>query len=246
MRTKEPPVTLICETCEERFERRAAYHRHLVEKRGITRVFCSRPCKEASERRSNYGDLRERYEAGATIAGLATIHKVCPEAIRKRLLKLGAKIRNSGAHLSGDHNPTRGKGHAPEAIAKIRAANRRQFNDPAARERHALLTCKQITEGRTGKAYNKLESRVTAKFDAEGVRYVQQHRVGRFVFDFYLPDSNTLVESHGTFWHADPRSYDHSSLYPIQKRNVENDQRKADRAAKDGYSVRVIWEADVD
>jgi G:T-mismatch repair DNA endonuclease (very short patch repair protein) len=166
-------------------------------------------------------------------------------SIRKHLLAQGVQPRPH-YRFSSDRNPTKGVGHSSITKAKLRAANEKQFADPTARERHALLTCKQIAEGRTGKAYNNLESKISTRFENAGIRYLQQYRVGRFVFDFYLPDTNTLIEAHGTFWHADPRFYDHEHLSPIQRRNVENDRRKAERALKGGYSLEIIWEADLD
>jgi len=168
---------------------------------------------------------------------------VSQSTVKNWLQHYGIKAR--GKANRGEKNGMYGRTHTPEARAKIRAANLRQFSDPKARERHAILTCKQIAEGRTGKSYNGLETRVAAMFDEQGVNYVQQYRVGRYLFDFYLPDTNTLVEVHGTFWHADPRFYDHNNLSKTQRRNVENDKRKAQRAERDGYKLRIIWEHDV-
>jgi len=138
-----------------------------------------------------------------------------------------------------------GRTHTPEARAKISAANKRQFSDPMARERHALLTCKQIQEGRTGKSYNRLEQTVAGMLKDRNISYLQQYRLGRYVFDFFLPASNTLIEVNGRFWHADPRFYNHTSLSPVQVHNTANDIRKAIRALQDGFSIRILWEDDI-
>jgi G:T-mismatch repair DNA endonuclease (very short patch repair protein) len=92
---------------------------------------------------------------------------------------------------------------------------------------------------------NKLEQRVATMLDAAGVAYIPQYRVGRFVFDFYLPATHTLLEVHGTFWHADPRVYYHGRLTQVQRRTVANDARKTAYALRQGYHLAILWEADV-
>lgn len=173
---------------------------------------------------------------------IAQLHGVTQSSIKHKMQQHGIKTRS--AH-PGAANGMFGRTHTPEARAKIREANRKQFDDPLARERHALTTCKQIQDGKTGKAYNKLEQTVAALLDKAGVAYEQQYRIGRFLFDFFLPESNTLIEVHGTFWHADPRKYGNKPLSKIQQRNVANDVRKAERTARDGYKFVVLWEYDV-
>ncbi len=185
------------------------------------------------------------YASGMSMQDVGDKHGMSRDTVRNRLIAAGVRPRHRAAHMSGPSNPTRGKGHTPEATAKMRAANLRQFSSAEARERHAILTCRQIAEGRTGKAFNRLEKKVAAILTSEGLEFTQQFRLGRFVYDFHVPATNTLVEAHGTFWHADPRFYDHSSLSPIQARNVANDARKATQAKREGFALRIIWESDV-
>lgn len=196
-------------------------------------------------KRDSYNGIADEYAQGATLAAIAKKRGVCAESIRKRLIAAGITLRPTTAHLWDERNPTRGKGHTAATKAKLRAANARQFSTPTAREKHALTTCQQIAEGRTGKAFNKLEQRVAKHLTAQGVDFIWQYPSGRFVFDFYVPATNTLIEVHGTFWHADPRFYSVTNLTPIQKRNVENDRKKAAHAKAKGYTLQVLWEADV-
>jgi G:T-mismatch repair DNA endonuclease (very short patch repair protein) len=164
-----------------------------------------------------------------------------------RLIRLRAKQLGLQGYLGhrGVTNGMYGRTHTPETVEKLRQASQRQFSAPGARETQALLTIKQIQDGRTGKALNKLETRVARMFDAAGLSYQQQYALGRFVFDFYLPATHTLVEVHGTFWHADPRKYEPDALSPIQQRNVANDAKKAAHAMACGYALTVLWEADM-
>lgn len=188
--------------------------------------------------------LRQLYkEKGLSQSQIAQQFDLTQTAIKERMRKAAIPAR-SKANL-GSKNGMHGRIHTPEAIAKIREANRKQFADPAIREAIALKTIAQIQAGHTGKSYNKLEQRVATMLDATGVEYSQQYRLGRFLFDFYLPLTHTLLEVHGTFWHADPRVYAHKPLSKIQQRNVANDIKKAACAAAHGYRLAVLWEADV-
>jgi G:T-mismatch repair DNA endonuclease (very short patch repair protein) len=64
------------------------------------------------------------------------------------------------------------------------------------------------------------------------------------VYDFLLPN-RTLVEVHGTYWHADPRSYEGKTLTPDQRRNLLHDVDRKLFAASRGYRLKVVWEADI-
>ncbi len=80
--------------------------------------------------------------------------------------------------------------------------------------------------------------------EAAGVDYRWQFPLGRYVYDFLLPN-RLLVEVHGTYWHADPRSYEGKALTPDQRRNRLHDLDKKLFAAGQGYRLQVIWEADL-
>lgn len=182
------------------------------------------------------------YTEGWHQSKIAKHYGLTQSSIKDWMKRFGIKARKGNY---GKVNGMFGRTHTPEAREKIRQANRRQFSDPQAREAHALTTIKQIQEGRTGKAYNSLEQTVAKLLDEAGTAYNQQYRIGRFLFDFYLPESITLIEVHGRFWHADPRFYGDKELTKIQKRNTANDIRKAERAKKDGYRLVILWEDDI-
>lgn len=187
--------------------------------------------------------LMKLYAEGLSQSEIAQRYKISQSSIKHKMKVW--KIPTRGKSNPGAKNGMHGRTHTQESRAKIREANRRQFSNPANRERHAELTCQQIKDGRTGKAYNKLEALVAKMLTAQGIQFEQQFRLGRFLFDFYVPASNTLIEVHGTFWHADPRVYGDKPLTPIQERNLANDKRKAERAERDGYKLMVLWEYDV-
>lgn len=189
--------------------------------------------------------LRQMYlDEGLSQAQIAQHFGLTQTAIGLKLRAAGVPMRSKVN--AGSKNGMYGRTHTPEAREKIRAAQKRQFATEEARARHGVLTARQIADGRTGKAYNALETKFAAILDRLGIAYKQQHRLGRFVYDFYVPALHALVEVHGTFWHADPRFYRPDNLSAIQHRNLANDRRKAERAAQDGYALLVFWEHDID
>jgi G:T-mismatch repair DNA endonuclease (very short patch repair protein) len=186
-----------------------------------------------------------RYQSGEDSPSIARSLGVSATFIARRLNSAGVTMRPNFSHLLLN-NPTKGKGHTPEAKEKIRTARKRQFGTPENESRQmSEWAIARIIEGRTGKAYNKLEKAFAALLDSTNIEYTQQYRLGRFIFDFYLPKSNMLIEVHGTFWHADPRFYDKSKLYPAQIKNLLNDERKRLRALRDGFRYTAFWESDI-
>lgn len=163
--------------------------------------------------------------------------------IGMKLVRFGISCRTRAN--KGVKNGMYGRAHTIEAREKIRSATQKHYSNPENRERNAILTAQQIVDGRTGKSHNRLETRLATILDRMGVEYVWQYRIGRFVFDFFIPSTRLLIEVHGTFWHADPRFYKSRKLTPIQQRNIDNDGRKALQALNDGYQLTVLWEYDI-
>jgi len=185
------------------------------------------------------------HEKGLSQAEIGERFGITQAAIKTKMKNFGIPTRTKSENLKGEKNPMFGRTHTPAARAKIREANRRQFSTQEARDRHAILTAKQIEAGRTGKTHNKLETAFAAILDGLDIVYIWQYRISKFVYDFYIPATNTPIETHGTFWHADPRFYLQSNLCNIQQKNAINDKRKARLARNSGYSFLHLWEHDI-
>ena len=110
--------------------------------------------------------------------------------------------------------------------------------------RHRQVAAAQAATGIPGRSFNRLEAKLAKMLETAGVDYRWQFPLGRYVYDFLLPDQ-LLVEVHGTYWHADPRVYEGRILTPSQRRNRLHDIDKKLFAADQGYRLKVIWEADL-
>lgn len=212
--------------------------------------FCSIQCsrQHAKETTDKYLDKMNfigLYQSGKTLAEVGELCQSNAMTIRRRLIERGIPLRPTHAHAKGAGNVMYGKTHTPEAIAKIREANRRQFSKPSERERQAQVAAKLIAEGRTGKQFNKLEQAFANLLTEMGIAYTWGHRLGRYVFDFYIPHKLLLIECDGSFWHADPRFFDRSSLHKVQVTNLENDRKKDAFAQERGFSLIRFWEHDI-
>ena len=229
------------------------YCRKTISGRAVTTIlsgrvrFCSTTCRASAEKKipeRDWPDIVRLYrDEGMTTPAIALRYGCTYMIVVKGLRRCGVHIRPAG--WSGDKNGMFGRTHTPEAREKIREANRRQFQREGARSRHAELTAQQLQEGRTGKSFNKLERAFAAMLDAMGIVYQWQAKLHRFVFDFLVYEAKLFLEVHGTFWHADPRFYNHAALKPTQERNRANDIRKAEAARAAGYRLLVLWEYDI-
>ena len=95
---------------------------------------------------------------------------------------------------------------------------------------------------------SKLERDFSKNFlDKLGVRYIYQFEakdIGRF-YDFYLPDSNLLLEVDGSYHHSDPRVVKESEMNPMQKHNKRVDELKDKWALLHSIPLMRIWEYDI-
>jgi len=66
--------------------------------------------------------------------------------------------------------------------------------------------------------------------------------------DGYCKEINTVFEFHGSYWHGDPKLYDHSDINPTKKKTYGElyaKTMKRDQQIRDlGYTLVVRWESD--
>ena len=95
---------------------------------------------------------------------------------------------------------------------------------------------------------SKLEEYFASEFlDKLGVEYVYQFEakdIGRF-FDFYLPNSNLIIEIDGDYWHGNPNKYSEEDLKGHQKRTQRIDEYKTKWALIHGIPIIRFWETDI-
>lgn len=82
------------------------------------------------------------------------------------------------------------------------------------------------------------------------ISFIPQHLMyDKFVVDFYLPESNMVIEVFGDYWHGSPDFYGESEgLKPLSKQQIK--QKGKDRAReaylkKCGHEFIILWEDDI-
>jgi G:T-mismatch repair DNA endonuclease (very short patch repair protein) len=82
-----------------------------------------------------------------------------------------------------------------------------------------------------------------------GIEAQRDFRIGRYTYDFFIPDGNILVEYRGCFWHG----HDHVKMprggmlgrkfwHDKIKNNRRKDRMKERLAALSGLPLIIVWE----
>ena len=92
---------------------------------------------------------------------------------------------------------------------------------------------------------SKLEYTFASILESLNMNFIHQYHVDGFEYDFYLPDTNTLIEVDGDYWHANPIKYTDDNLNNMQKKNLGLDKLKNQLAESKGYTLLRFWENDI-
>jgi len=91
----------------------------------------------------------------------------------------------------------------------------------------------------------KIEIKMGSLLTNLGVDFIKQHQVKNWVFDFYLPEINLVIECQGDYWHANPNIFDHNNLSEMQMKNIERDERKRKYLAENNINHLFFWENEI-
>ena len=123
----------------------------------------------------------------------------------------------------------------PERNAKISEAKKRYWDKKSAEERRTLIGTwmKDTIESKV----SSYEVEFADFLDTIQVEYKQQYWVGGYPFDFFLTESNQLVEIDGEYWHplseADCKNKMHFD-------HLKRDKKKNKVAKDHGYKLTRI------
>jgi len=109
----------------------------------------------------------------------------------------------------------------------------------------------------------KTEKRIESLLKKNNIEYSTQYRISLdkdetvynkkcYVYDFYLPTFNLIIECHGLYWHAHPSLYNENSVLNFPSGQVKaidvwnSDLYKMKVAEKRNYRYMTIWENEID
>lgn len=131
--------------------------------------------------------------------------------------------------------------------------NRRGTNNPCKRPEVRQKISNSITYlHRIGRYPLKTKSKGHCEIESVlvnlGYKIINEYRNGRFSYDIFIPELNTIIEFHGTYWHMDPRKYD-KDFYDQSKKRYAYQQWELDDIRKahsisQGIRYLVIWQQD--
>lgn len=76
------------------------------------------------------------------------------------------------------------------------------------------------------------------------IKFETQKIVQGKIFDFFVPELNTLIETDGDYWHS--YNVPLTEMNHIQKKIYYNDRRKDTIAKGFGYNLIRVWEHELD
>jgi len=108
----------------------------------------------------------------------------------------------------------------------------------------------------TGCRVSTIEQRVKNILDSNLISYqhnfcIKISNKSRRYYDFWLLDSNILIEVNGDYWHANPSFYKENDLihYMYESKTAgyiwEKDRFKRNTAEQKGFTVIYIWESEM-
>lgn len=110
---------------------------------------------------------------------------------------------------------------------------------------------KNLIIGRLTLASNKAKKDTSIEIKIEKLlldlqlNFIKQYRVSKWVFDFYVPEFNTIIECQGDYWHANPLLFEDKKLNNIQLKNIDRDKRKKLFIEENQINSIFLWECEI-
>jgi very-short-patch-repair endonuclease len=91
---------------------------------------------------------------------------------------------------------------------------------------------------------SKLEQKFENLLVELGIKFINQHPLNGYLYDFYIPKHNLLIEVDGDWFHCNPDVHP-EAIHEIQKFVKENDERKNLIAKENNIPLLRFWEKDI-
>jgi G:T-mismatch repair DNA endonuclease (very short patch repair protein) len=105
----------------------------------------------------------------------------------------------------------------------------------------------------SGHSVSKLENNIGKTLMELGYKIITQFCIfinkRTYVYDFFLPAYNLIIEVNGDYWHANPVKYLKDDVLSVVKKTAEEiwklDEIKINIARNSNYNIFVLWENDI-
>lgn len=123
-----------------------------------------------------------------------------------------------------------------DKLNKISEKPKNKVIKPKQKKKHPQYGTSKLEEDFAKEFLEKLKVPYQYQFEAKDI--------GRF-YDFYLPQSNLIIEIDGDYWHGNPDKYEKDELKKHQIRAQRVDEYKNKWALLHGIPILRIWESDI-
>ena len=204
---------------------------------------------------SRTGDKNPMFGKNSWSKGLTKETNKSLQSTSKKLSATRKQMYADGIlNSSGEKNSMFGKapwnkGESSESNSIVKrisekiSVHRKQYWNSITQEQRDEIIGK-LTAGANKKKNNTNIELITKRALEElNISFLQQYRCSRFVFDFYLPYFNFVIECQGDYWHANPEKF--QILNEVQVKNCERDRSKKEFLEKEKISYLFIWESEI-
>lgn len=130
-----------------------------------------------------------------------------------------------------------------EAKAKLSELGKIRWADPERREKQRFNRINYFKNKQFNQK-SKLEQFFEDLLVDLGIGFENQYPLNGYLYDFYIPSKNILIEVDGDWYHCNPIKHP-EAIHPIQKAVVKNDAAKNESAKDAGIELLRFWETDV-
>lgn len=233
--TRKKRVTKVCQICGKEYE--------VTKSRETKSVTCSTLCQNKWQSNELVGQKANNYKGGDGKIKCKTCGREysVPHAIMARGTSKFCSVECKQKYW------TENVQCSSEFRANQLAANEKQWKSDSFRKLVRETAIKTLGSYKN-KRETSIEKKIRVYLESNNITNIPQHNIhNKFCVDFYLPDTNTIIEAFGDYWHANPLYYGNEKkpLNNTQLGNVKRDRARLAYFHKCGYKVWVIWETDI-
>lgn len=159
----------------------------------------------------------------------------------KRKFRKGHWARTEGSHdifkadMNGSNNPQWGK------FGKDHPAFGHKTSDET-RELRRKTRLEYMSNHNSNPT--SIEVILSSLLDELGISHYPQYILhNKFTVDEYLPESNSIIEAYGGYWHGDSRRF--PKLSKLQMSAVKRDSSRISYLTTCGHSILILWEEEL-
>lgn len=179
-------------------------------------------------------------------------NKAIKQSITRKKLFAQGKLSLSGKHNPMYGTPSWSRGLSTESSdilkksgEKISIFRKKEWENMTEEKKNERRKHCAIIGARCKKNKTTIELKVEEILKTASINYLDNYYKDGFVFDFYLPYLNAVIECQGDYWHANPAKYSFLNINNIQKTNLERDKRKKRYLTDNNMPALFLWEYDI-